>query len=60
MAMIEPLPDGITRREFRNESGGVERGEAVAAFASAPAIDPDRLRADLDNAVDQDPFGREW
>lgn len=27
---------------------------ALAAFASAPAADPDRFRADLDAAVDQD------
>jgi prevent-host-death family protein len=38
----------------------VPRAEALAAFSSAPMIDPDRLRADLDENVDQDPFSREW
>ena len=27
---------------------------AIATFASAPAVDPDRFRSDLDAAVDQD------
>jgi prevent-host-death family protein len=44
----------LRRRTF------VPRAEALAAFASAPMIDPDRFRADLDEAVDQDPFSREW
>jgi prevent-host-death family protein len=38
----------------------VPRAEVLAAFSSAPMIDPDRLRADLDENVDQDPFNREW
>jgi prevent-host-death family protein len=44
----------LRRRTF------VPRAEAIAGFASAPVIDPDRFRADLDEAVDQDPFSREW
>ncbi len=31
---------------------------AVGAFRGAPAIDPDRFRADVDVAVDQDPAPR--
>lgn len=44
----------IRRRTF------VPRSEVVAAFASAPALDPDRFRNDLDSVADQDPFNREW
>ena len=44
----------LRRRTF------VPRAEAIATFAGAPTIDPDRLRANLDEAVDQDPFSREW
>ena len=32
----------------------VATGAAIATFASAPAVDPDRFRSDLDAAVDQD------
>jgi hypothetical protein len=32
----------------------------MAAFATAAVLDPDRLRADLDAAVEQDPFNRDW
>jgi antitoxin (DNA-binding transcriptional repressor) of toxin-antitoxin stability system len=38
----------ITRRR------AVPKQEALAIFATAPAIDADELRADLDTAVDQD------
>ena len=38
----------------------VPREEVLAAFASAPTIDADQLREDLDRAVDQDPFSRDW
>jgi antitoxin (DNA-binding transcriptional repressor) of toxin-antitoxin stability system len=31
---------------------------ALAAFAGAPAIAPDRFRADIDAALDQDPAPR--
>lgn len=44
----------IRRRTF------VPREEVLAAFASAPAIDADRFRADIDAVVDQDPFSRGW
>ena len=36
----------------------VKRESLVAAFAGAPPIDADRLRADLDAGVDQDPAPR--
>lgn len=36
----------------------VSSGAAVAAFASAPSIAPDRFRADIDAALDQDPTPR--
>jgi hypothetical protein len=32
----------------------------MAAFATAALVDPDQLRADLDAAVEQDPFDRDW
>ena len=32
----------------------VGAGVALAAFASAPAVDPDRFRSDLDAVIDQD------
>jgi prevent-host-death family protein len=44
----------LRRRTF------VPRAEVLAAFATAPLIDPDRLRDDLDDVVDQDPFTRDW
>jgi len=44
----------LRRRTF------VPREQVMAAFATAAVVDPDRLRADLDAAVDQDPFDREW
>jgi prevent-host-death family protein len=44
----------LRRRTF------VPRAEVLAAFATAPVIDPDRLRDDLDDVVDQDPFTRDW
>jgi len=37
----------------------VPREEVLATFATAPVVDPDRLRADLDAAIDQDPFSRD-
>jgi prevent-host-death family protein len=43
----------LRRRTF------VPREEVLAAFATAPVLDPDALRADLDESVDQDPFSRE-
>jgi prevent-host-death family protein len=44
----------LRRRTF------VPRDEVLAAFATAPRVDPERLRADLDRAADQDPFSRDW
>ena len=36
----------------------VATGAAIATFAGAPAVDPDRFRSDLDAAIDQDPAPR--
>lgn len=44
----------LRRRTF------VPREEVLAAFATAPALDTERFRADLDAVADQDPFGRAW
>ena len=44
----------LRRRTF------VPRGEVLAAFATAPSLDPDRFRDDLDSALDQDLPGRSW
>ena len=38
----------------------VPREQVMAAFATAAVVDPDRLRVDLDDAVEQDPFDRDW
>lgn len=44
----------LRRRTF------VPRAEVLATFASAPVLDPDRFRRDLDAAIDQDLIDREW
>ncbi len=38
----------------------VPRGEVMAAFATAPVLDEQRFRDDLDAAVDQDLSDRDW
>lgn len=38
----------------------VPREEVVAAFASAPIIDPDRFRSDIDAVIEQDLPDRDW
>ena len=43
----------LRRRTF------VPREQVMAAFASAAVVDPDRLRADLDSDIEQDPFDRD-
>ncbi|HEU5158413.1 MAG TPA: type II toxin-antitoxin system prevent-host-death family antitoxin [Streptosporangiaceae bacterium] len=44
----------LRRRTF------VPRTEVMAAFATAPVLDADRFRADIDDIADQDPFDRDW
>jgi prevent-host-death family protein len=44
----------LRRRTF------VPRAEALAAFATAPAIDPDEFRQSLDGVIDQGLPSREW
>ncbi|GIJ25452.1 hypothetical protein Vqi01_06140 [Micromonospora qiuiae] len=44
----------LRRRTF------VPRAEVMAAFATAPMLDAERFRRDIDSTVDQDAFGREW
>lgn len=44
----------LRRRTF------VPRAEVMAAFATAPVLDRDRFRKDVDAAVEQDPFSRDW
>jgi len=44
----------LRRRTF------VPRAEVLAAFASAPILDPDRFRDDLDAAIEQDLSDRAW
>lgn len=43
----------LRRRTF------VAREQVMAIFAGAAVVDPDRLRADLDAAIEQDPFDRD-
>lgn len=44
----------LRRRTF------VPREEVLAAFATAPTLDPERFRRDIDGIAGQDPFDREW
>lgn len=44
----------LRRRTF------VPREEVLAAFATAPALDAERFRADIDTSTDQDPSDRAW
>lgn len=44
----------LRRRTF------VPREEVLAAFATAPVLDAERFRADIDAATEQDPFDRAW
>ncbi|SCL68817.1 prevent-host-death family protein [Micromonospora citrea] len=44
----------LRRRTF------VPRAEVLAAFATAPVLDAEAFRADIDSSVEQDPFSREW
>jgi hypothetical protein len=49
----------MTEREPRRRTA-VPREEAMAAFATAPRIDADRFRHDLDSNIDSDLDSREW
>lgn len=40
----------LRRRTF------VSRAEVAAAFATAPVLDAERFRHDMDDVIDQDPF----
>ncbi len=44
----------LRRRTF------VPRQEVMAAFATAPVLDAERFRADVDDLAGQDLFDREW
>ena len=44
----------LRRRTF------VPRSEVLAAFATAPVVDAEQFRQDLDDLAGQDPFDREW
>ncbi len=44
----------LRRRTF------VPREEVVAAFVTAPVLDAEKFRGDIDSVIDQDPFDREW
>jgi prevent-host-death family protein len=44
----------LRRRTF------VPREEVLAAFATAPTVDPARFREDIDSGTDQSPADREW
>ena len=54
------MPREITRRELRNESGEIMRevdqwkSFIVAIFRTAPPVDYERFREDLDTVADQD------
>jgi prevent-host-death family protein len=44
----------LRRRTF------VPRHEVLAAFVTAPVLDPQRFRAEAESAIDQAPFSRGW
>jgi len=44
----------LRRRTF------VPREEVLAAFATAPLLDAEKLRGDIDAIIDQDPLSRDW
>lgn len=44
----------LRRRTF------VPRDEALAAFRTAPTLDAERFRHDIDEIADQDPVSRAW
>jgi prevent-host-death family protein len=44
----------LRRRTFAS------REEVMAAFATAPVLDAEKFREDIDAIADQDPFDREW
>jgi prevent-host-death family protein len=44
----------LRRRTF------VPRNEVMATFATAPVLDAERFRSDMDAVADQDPFDRAW
>jgi antitoxin (DNA-binding transcriptional repressor) of toxin-antitoxin stability system len=44
----------LRRRTF------VPRQKVMAAFATAPVLDAERFRADIDDLADQDLLDREW
>ncbi|MEU5940343.1 type II toxin-antitoxin system prevent-host-death family antitoxin [Micromonospora sp. NPDC047548] len=44
----------IRRRTF------APRAEVMAAFATSPVLDASTFRADIDSAIEQDLFDREW
>ena len=44
----------LRRRTF------VPREEVVAAFATAPVLDAEKFRRDLDAIAEQNPFDRDW
>jgi prevent-host-death family protein len=44
----------LRRRTF------VPRDEVLAIFATAPAVEAERFRADADAHIGQDPFDRDW
>jgi hypothetical protein len=61
--MTEPEPRETEPHDSRPQIGRrtfVPAAEAIAAFTGVPSVDPDELRADLDEFVDQDLFSREW
>ena len=38
----------------------VPRAEVMAAFATAPVLDPEKFRSDLDAVIEQDLIDRGW
>jgi hypothetical protein len=61
--MTEQVPHEITQRELRNDSGAimraVERGKSFTIARNGTRLDGSS-RADVDDLIDQDLFGREW
>jgi antitoxin (DNA-binding transcriptional repressor) of toxin-antitoxin stability system len=65
--MAEPAGREISQRDPRNGTPVarliplrrrtfVPRSDVLASFATAPTVDPDRFRSDLEAHIDQEPY----
>lgn len=48
------------RQQDSRDRTYVSRDDVIAAFATAPDLDPEHFRTNTDAAIDQDPSNRSW